>query len=56
MTCNLPAEVLSQVETARTQEPVVSFKIISRWLKDDQGIEILPATLRNHFIAGHDHD
>lgn len=56
MTCNLPPEVLAQVEDARHREDAVPFKLIARWLKEDQDIDLLQATIRNHFVAGHDHD
>lgn len=53
-TCNLPPDILEQVHAARAQKPRVSFPIIAKWLKT-QDINILQATIRNHFVADH-HD
>jgi hypothetical protein len=53
-TCNLPPEILQQVHEARVREPKpISFPTISKWLKTE-GHEITQATIRNHFVAGHD--
>jgi hypothetical protein len=55
-TCNLPKELLDQVHAARATKPRVPFPVISRWLKNEEGISILQATIRNHFVADHHHD
>lgn len=57
MTCNLPDDVRNQIESARNEQvPPVPFKTIATWLKEDQEIDLLQATIRNHFVAGHDND
>lgn len=53
MTCNLPADLLTEVEAARESSPRISFPLISKWLKTEHGIMITQATIRNHFVAGH---
>ena len=54
-TCNLPPDLLAQVNEARARRPKpVSFPIISKWLKSEENIDITQATIRNHFVAGHD--
>lgn len=54
-TCNLPDEVLDQVEDARAQAEPVFYSIISKWLKSE-GHEVTIYNLRNHFQAEHHKD
>ena len=65
-TCNLPADLRAQVEAARREtEPgtffeggeekrvVISYSIISNWLRDKHGIKIGSAALLAHFYHRH---
>lgn len=53
-TCNLDPKLLQQIHDARERQPKpVSFPIISKWLKHEEGVDLLQATIRNHFTAGH---
>lgn len=56
MTCALDADVLKQINEAREGSNKTSFPTIARWLEDEQGVKIQPNTIRNHFVAGHQHD
>jgi hypothetical protein len=51
-TCNLPPEVLAQVEDARRKRTKTPFKIIAKWLAAE-GYPVKHPTLINHFRFGH---
>lgn len=53
MTCKLPAELLVQVNQARTSEEPVTYKLISGWLEEDHNTVISVPTLQNHFKFNH---
>ena len=54
-TCNLPTDVLDQVEAARAQEKPIFYSVISQWLAQEDH-EITLTNLRTHFQAGHHKD
>ena len=56
ITCALPNDVLKQVNQAREADHRIPFPTISRWLWDEHQVNIQPATVRNHFVAGHQND
>lgn len=51
-TCKLPAEILAQVDAARTGDDKISYRTIAAWLQNE-GHSINPATLANHERFGH---
>lgn len=59
MTCALDGDILKQIHEARDKTagaPTVPFTLISQWLEAETGKKIQPATIRNHFVAGHHND
>lgn len=53
-TCNLPPNILEQIHAGRERMPKpVGIPTIVSWLEKTHQINILPATLTNHFRAGH---
>jgi hypothetical protein len=51
-TCKLPAELLAQVDAARSGESKISYRTIAAWL-EKEGHPINGATLANHERFGH---
>lgn len=53
--CKLDRQVRFQIHAGRAREPKpVTYLVISQWLKQEHGIEMNHATIRNHFTAGHE--
>lgn len=51
-TCQLPTDLVDQIEEARRQDNPVSFTVISAWLQT-QGHDLNPLTIPNHFKGRH---
>ena len=54
MTCRLPEEMLTEIETARLKDPATrpSYSTIAAWL-DSEGKKVSSYSLKYHFTEGH---